>query len=186
MTQLVLIRHSAVVVDAATPPAEWRMSDEGRRRCRALASALRMHELDLLVSSEERKAVETAQDVAKRLRIETRPAPDLDEHRRPFIETPAEFERLMGRFFSEPDARVFGQESAHEALARFSAGIDAVVAAEAGRNVGIVSHGAVIALYAAPMLEIGWGALWQRLASPSFVVLDLEERRVVRIMDELE
>ena len=186
MPQLVLIKHSAVVVDAALPPKEWRLSAEGRRLCRPLAAALRMHDLSLLVSSDETKAVETADLVSRRLRIEARTAPDLDEHRRPFVEHPEEFELRMDQFFAEPSRRVFGEESAEEAMARFSAAIDAVPTADAGRNTGVVAHGTVIALYAAPMLGIGAAALWQRLKSPSFVVIDTEAQRVTRIMDEIE
>ena len=186
MAQLVLIRHSAVIVDAAVPPKEWALSEQGRLLCRPLASALRMHNLGVLVSSEEPKAIETAEIVAKRLRIQARTAPDLDEHRRPFIEQPAEFERLTERFFAEPDERVFGEESATEALARFTAAVHAVLAAEPERTAGIVTHGAVMSLYAAPLLGIGTGALWQRLQAPSFVVVDTEEQRVTRIVDEIE
>jgi broad specificity phosphatase PhoE len=186
VAQLVLIKHTAVVVDAAVPPKEWPISDEGRRLCRPLASALRMHDIGVLVSSEERKAIETAEVLSKRLKVETRKAPDLDEHRRPFVERPAEFERRIQHFFAEHDQRVFGEESADQALDRFTAAIDAVLASEPDRTVGIVAHGTVIALYAAPILGIGTAALWQRMQAPSFIVLDLEERRVLRIMDEIE
>ena len=186
MAQLVLIKHSAVVIDAAVPPKQWPLSDEGRRLCLPLSMALRMHKLGVLISSEEPKAIETAGIVAKRLRIETHTAPDLDEHRRPFVPTPAEFERLMEHFFAESAQRVFGEESADEALARFTAAIDAVIASEPERNVGIVAHGAVIALYAAPRFGVGAGALWQRLQVPSFVVVDTEEKRGLRVVDEVE
>lgn len=145
-----------------------------------------MHALGLLVSSEERKAVETAEELAKRLRIETRTAPGLHEHRRPFVPEPGEFERRMEHFFAEPSQRVFGDESADEALDRFASAVDAVLASEPARNVGIVAHGTVIALYAAPLLGIGAGALWQRLQMPSFVVIDTEEHRATRIVDEVE
>lgn len=186
MPQLVLIKHSAVVVDAEVPPGQWRLSDEGKRLCRPLASALRMHDLGVLVSSEESKAIETAELVSKRLRIESRTASGLEEHRRPFIADPVEFERLMEHFFAEPTERVLGEESADEALERFSNAVDAVLASEPERAVGIVSHGTVISLYAAPMFGVGAGALWQRMQMPSFVVIDTESQRGVRIIDEVE
>jgi broad specificity phosphatase PhoE len=145
-----------------------------------------MHSPALLVSSEEPKAIETAQIVGERLRIETRTAPDLDEHRRPFVDRPEEFERLMQRFFAEPDQRVFGDESANEALARFAAAVDAAVGAQGAGNPAIVAHGTVISLYAAPLFGVGAGALWQRLQMPSFVVVDTEARRGLRIVDEVE
>jgi broad specificity phosphatase PhoE len=186
MAQLVLIKHSAVVVDAATAPKNWQLNDQGRRLCRALASSLRIHELGVLVSSEERKAVETAEIVAKHLAIDARTAPGLDEHRRPFVPAPAEFDRLMELFFAEPHDRAFGEESAEEAFARFAGAIDAVLASEPDRNVGIVAHGTVIALYAAPMFGVGAAALWERLQMPSFVVVDTEARHGLRVVDEVE
>lgn len=186
MADLILIKHSEVVVDSAVPPKEWRLSDAGRRLCRPLADALRMHEPAVIVSSEEPKAVETADLVGQHLRIEARTAADLDEHRRPFVDTPQEFERQIQRFFTEPDERVFGEESAAEALARFTAAVEAVLAAETGRNVAIVTHGTVIALYAAPMFGVGTGALWQRLQMPSFVVVDRAAKRGLRVVDEIE
>jgi broad specificity phosphatase PhoE len=145
-----------------------------------------MHNLDVLVSSEEPKAVETAEMVAKRLRIASQTAPALDEHRRPFVPDPTEFERLMELFFAEPDQRVFGEESADEALARFTAAVQAVLASGPERNAGIVAHGTVIALYAAPMFGVGAGALWQRLQTPSFVVVDTDSERGLRVVDEVE
>ena len=145
-----------------------------------------MHELTRIVSSEERKAVETAEAVAKRLRIDTHVSPNLDEHRRPFVPAPAEFERLMEHFFAEPHDRVFGEESADEALARFTTAVNAVLDSEPERNVGIVTHGTVLALYAAPIFGIGTAALWKRLQMPSFLVIDTESKRSLRIVDEIE
>ncbi len=184
MPQIALIKHSHVTVDAAIPPKHWPLSDEGRSLCRPLADALKMHNLDLLVSSDEPKAIETAQLVAARLRIETQTAPDLDEHRRPFV--PIGFEDTMKRFFAQPTERVFGEESANEARARFAEAINAVLRAQPDRTIGFVAHGTVIALYAAPYFHTGAAALWQRLQHPSFVLVDTDTGAALRIVDEIE
>jgi broad specificity phosphatase PhoE len=184
MPQLVLIKHSKVTQDPAVPPKHWPLSDEGRSLCRPLADALKMHKLDLLISSEEPKAIETTELVAARLRIETETAPDLDEHRRPFVA--AGFEDTMKRFFAQPTDRIFGEESANEARARFAEAINAVLRAHPDRTLGIVTHGTVIALYAAPYFHTGAAALWQRLQHPSFVVIDTDTGAALRIVDEVE
>ena len=184
MPQIALIKHSKVTVDATIPPGQWPLSDEGRVLCRPLADALKMHKLDLLVSSEEPKAIETAELVGARLRIETHTAPNLDEHRRPFV--PAGFEDAMKRFFAQPTERVFGEESANEARARFAEALNAVLRAYPGRTLGIVAHGTVIALYAAPYFHTGAAALWQRLMHPSFVLIDTDTGAGLRIVDEIE
>jgi broad specificity phosphatase PhoE len=146
-----------------------------------------MHKLDLLVSSEEPKAIETAQLIAARLRIETETAPNLDEHRRPYIaEGTDSFEEAMARFFAQPTERVFGDETANEARARFAEAVNAVLRDHAARAVGIVSHGTVIALYAAPYFHTGAAALWKRMQHPSFVVIDTDTGAGLRIVDEIE
>ena len=184
MSQIALIKHSKVTLDPAIPPKQWSLSDDGRALCRSLADALKMHKLDLLVSSEERKAIETAELVAGRLHIETHTAPNLDEHRRPFV--PNGFEDTMDRFFAQPTERVFGEESANEARARFAEAINAVLRAYPGRTLGVVAHGTVIALYAAPHFHTGAAALWQRLQHPSFVLIDTDTGAALRIVDEIE
>jgi broad specificity phosphatase PhoE len=143
-----------------------------------------MHGLDLLVSSEEPKAIETAQLVAARLRIDTATAPDLDEHRRPFLADG--FEVAIERFFAQPGERVFGDETANEARARFAEAVNAVLRDHRDGRIGIVAHGTVIALYAAPYFHTGAAALWKRMQHPSFVVLDTDEGTGLRIVDEVE
>lgn len=185
MAQLTFITHSLVTQDASVAPKEWPLNDEGRAACKQLASALRPLKLNLLISSVEPKAAETAELLAAALHINWQTAPGLDEHRRPYAE-PREFERLMGLFFGEPSQRVFGDESAEEARSRFAAAVDSVVGSNPGASLGIVSHGTVIALYAAPMFGIGAGALWERLRHPAFLVIDYETSTGQRIVDELD
>jgi broad specificity phosphatase PhoE len=183
MTRLALVVHSEVDVDAAVPPKQWRLNDRGRELCEPLAEALEMHRLNILLSSDEPKAVETATLVATRLGIETEVARGLDEHRRPFV--PAGFEAAMGHFFAQPDERVFGEESAAEARDRFRAAVDAALQQHAVDSAGIVAHATVISLYAAPFFHVGPAALWQRLDHPSFVVVDTATNSALRIVDEI-
>jgi broad specificity phosphatase PhoE len=185
MASLILVRHSLVELDPALPPKQWRLTPEGRDLCRALAGALRTFKPQVLVSSDEPKATETAELLAGHLRLAWRGQPDLDEHRRPYA--PAEdFEASMQRFFASPDERVFGDESADEARARFAAALDSVLAQEPDRNVAVVSHATVIALYAAPLFHIGAAALWARLTNPSFVVIDRDTARGAAIIDDID
>jgi broad specificity phosphatase PhoE len=92
----------------------------------------------------------------------------------------------MERFFARPTERIFGDESANEARARFAEAINSVLREYSGRTVGIVAHGTVIALYAAPHFHTGPAALWKRLQHPSFVVIDTDTGTGQRIVDEIE
>ena len=51
MRKLILIKHARPVVDPAVSSEQWRLSDEGRARCRLLADALKPFDFETVVSS---------------------------------------------------------------------------------------------------------------------------------------
>jgi broad specificity phosphatase PhoE len=166
---LILVRHSQVAPDPAVPPKQWRLSQAGRDLCLPLAEALRRHTPEILVSSDEAKAIETASLLGDQLGLSVHIASGLDEHRRPYVAK--DFLDLMRHFFEAPGERVFGEESAAEARDRFTAAVDAAVRAHADSTLAIVTHGTVLALYAAPLFGFEPYVLWTRMSHPSFVVL---------------
>lgn len=185
MAQLILVRHSHVNPNASIPSSDWRLSDEGRERCGPLAELLEPYKLHSLVSSDHRRAVETAALLAERLGVTSRVAADLDEHRRPYLPSQTEFEAAMQRFFASPAQRVFGVESADELAERFKAAAEAAIEAEGSEKAAIVSHGTAIAVYAAPFFGVGAAALWERLDAPAFLVIDTTAGRGERIVDSV-
>jgi broad specificity phosphatase PhoE len=87
---VVLVKHSAPVVERDVAPKRWHLSEEGRRRSVVLAERLRGYDPGVIVSSEEPKAFETAQIAAERLGIGCSTFPGLHEHDRtgaPFLKT---------------------------------------------------------------------------------------------------
>jgi len=189
MSCLILVRHSHVAPESTGPDTDWPLSPQGRDLCAALADALQPYQPHLLVSSTMRRAHETAQLTAARLGIDWRPAEGLEEHRRPYVpggrRPQDDFEATMQRFFATPAERVFGQESADEARQRFTTAVDSILAEEPGRNVAIVSHGTVLALYAAPFFDLQPVDLWRRISWPSFLVIDTATQRGLHITDTL-
>jgi broad specificity phosphatase PhoE len=103
-----------------------------------------------------------------------------DERDAPFFDDEAAFVRAVETFFVRPNERVFGAESAHEALARFSVEVDGLVSTAAG-PVAVVSHGRVISLYIGERAGVNAFGVWRRLALPSFVVFDPELRAIVHL-----
>ena len=102
----------------------------------------------------------------------------------PFIPAQEEFEEAVESFFKEPDELVFGSETANEALARFSAAIDRIVEA-APADAVVVTHGTVMALYAARLGGVTPVGLWRRLGLPSFVVMTLPDRLVQSVVESV-
>lgn len=176
MSHLILIRHSLVDRGALGPDTDWPLSAAGRDLCTPLAETMQPYVPQFIVTSPMRRAAETAELIAAYLGVPWSTASGLEEHRRPFIldglRPEDEFDAIMRSFFASPAERVFGEESAGECRNRFAAAIDAILASEPDRNVAVVTHGTVLALYAAPLFNRQPIDLWRRIGWPSFVVID--------------
>jgi 2,3-bisphosphoglycerate-dependent phosphoglycerate mutase len=173
---LILVKHAQPDMSANVPAARWPLSAAGRAACEGLARALAEWAPETLIASEEPKAAETARLVAARLGVPWRTAPCLHEHDRtgaPFFADEVDFRASVRALFLRPDELVYGRETANEALARFSAALDAALAPYAGRSVAVVAHGTVNALYVARLWSMDGHAgykLWRRLGMPSLIV----------------
>jgi broad specificity phosphatase PhoE len=173
---LILVKHARPETRPEQPATQWTLSIAGQAACAPLAQALAVWKPEALIASAEPKAAETARLTAERLGVPWRTAPGLHEHDRtdtPYLADEADFAALVEALFLRPDERVYGRETAREALKRFSAALDAAVAEYAGRHVAVVAHGTVIALYSAHLWNMDGRAgydLWRRLGPPSLVV----------------
>jgi broad specificity phosphatase PhoE len=171
--RLILIKHSEPSIDQGAPPNSWRLSEEGRRRSTTLAARLRPYGPDVVVTSEEPKAAETARIVADRLGLEFDTHPRLHEHDRtgaPFG-TQEDFERSARAFFENPGKLVWGNETAEQAGRRFSRAMDEILERYPDESVAVVTHGTVITLFVARYAEMEPFEFWKRLGLPSFCVL---------------
>ena len=163
---MLLVRHSAPELDPSVPSEEWRLSEEGRRRCGPLAEQLARHEPRVLLASTEPKARETAELVAPTLGLEVQLSDSLRETARRTVGwlAPEEIDRGIRGLFERPGEVVFGEESAEAALARFEAAL-----AGLSEPAVVVTHGTVLSLYAAPRLGRDEYELWSGLELPDVV-----------------
>jgi broad specificity phosphatase PhoE len=186
MRRLLLIRHAESAVVEGVPPDRWGLTEDGRRRCAALAERLRAHDLrahDLrdLVASREPKAAQTAQLVAERLGVPWSTAEGLHEHERdatPWLGR-ERWEARIAELFRRPDAPVFGRETARAALERFAAAVEPIVAARPAGDLAIVTHGTVLTLFVARHNPIDPFEFWKALAMPDVVELELPGYRLI-------
>lgn len=176
MTRLFLIKHSMPQIDPSRPALEWRLSEDGRNRCAWLAGQLAGQGLDAIVSSHERKAIETATLVGEALNIRPTVQDGLQENDRsafPFIEDKTEWEQRFVEFFESAEEQVIGNESAAAALARFDAAVHTALEGAVG-NVAIVAHGTVISLFVSRYNRVDPFAMWKSLNPlPAFIELDV-------------
>ncbi len=139
-----------------------------------MAEELRSFSPASIWCSREPKAIETAQTIAEMLNAPLQAIDGLEEHHRnsvPFFPTQDEFELAIAQFFRNPDKLVLGEETAHQALHRFTAAINRAIKATTADTTIIVTHGTVMTLYVASVAGVRPICFWRGLETPSFVVL---------------
>jgi broad specificity phosphatase PhoE len=146
MTWCAYLTHPEVVIDPDIPVPEWGLSETGRERAAKAAFLPFAKDIRQVISSTERKALETAQVFAGRMGVFQRALPFLHENDRSatgFL-PPAEFEQTADLFFADPYTSVRGWERAIDAQDRIVNGVKSAL-----RHVGeedpilFVGHGAV-------------------------------------------
>lgn len=178
---LILVKHSVPEIEYDRPANTWKLSEIGRSRAQLLAEQLREFQPEVIVSSDERKAKETAQLVADILQLNTEAIHELHEHDRsnvPFLAA-ERFQALVHEFFQKPDELVFGNETANQAHARFYRAVHSVLNTYRDKTVVIVTHGTVISLFVSRLTGVDGMSLWNELALPSFLAMDLSSSTVI-------
>lgn len=180
MPNLILIRHSAPEIIPGLPAHQWRLSEEGRSRCNLLAAKIRSYSPEVVVSSIEPKAQETAQLVADQLGLNSQTVEGLHEHERNRVKWlgKAQFELEVANFFKYPEQLVMGEETANQAYKRFAAAVASLRENYVGKNIVVVAHGTVITLWVARKVGLDPLPFWQQLGLPALVVLSLPEMKL--------
>ena len=180
---LILVKHSLPEVEKNLPANKWKLSEDGQARAHRLAERLGCFHPDVIISSHEPKAKETAEIVANKLQLDLHIIKDLHEHDRsnlPYL-SQHEFQASIREFFQKPGVLVFGEETANEAHTRFYRAVHSVLKDYANSTVVIVAHGTVISLFVSRLTGISDIMLWNELGLPSFVVLDLQSNTLTTI-----
>jgi 2,3-bisphosphoglycerate-dependent phosphoglycerate mutase len=187
MRKLVLIKHAKPLTEQDVPSHQWRLSEAGRQSCRRLAEIVARHDPAAIVTSEEPKALETGTIIADSLGKPVRTADGLQEHDRsnvPMMDS-REFISTMALFFKDRHRLVLGLETAEESLHRVSRALDQVLGADPRGNVAVVTHGTVLALFAAARGAGDGFHLWRRLGLPSLMVFSVPELEVIEVVERI-
>lgn len=140
----IYLTHPEVDIDAAVPVPDWGLSATGARRVADLVVRLPEHEFQV-VSSAERKALETAWPLAARFRTPVDVRPDLHENDRSATGylPAAEFEAAAAAFFADPGTSFRGWETARDAQARIVSGIFRALSNHVDKPFIFTGHGGV-------------------------------------------
>lgn len=125
----VYLTHPEVAIDPKVPVPDWGLSDIGRQRAAKAASLPWARDIRHVISSRERKAVETAEIFAETLCLTPTPIEAMHENDRSatgFL-PPDEFEKVADAFFSDPDKSIRGWERARDAQRRIVEAVRSVL-----------------------------------------------------------
>ncbi|PZE80644.1 histidine phosphatase family protein [Curtobacterium sp. MCBD17_032] len=145
------VSHPEVIVDPAVRIQDWGLSSVGRARAARIPSLL--PQPLRIVSSSERKALDTAAIIAGRWGTEVEVDEDLGELDRSatgYLE-PSDFEPTVDAFFAEPQRSVRGWERAADAQDRVERAVRRIAAQTPERGIAFIAHGGVGALLLASL-----------------------------------
>lgn len=177
MHRVMLVRHAEPQIEIAQPASEWVLTPRGVASTQRLAGVLKESAPMLVVTSPERKALETGRILAGALDIPIERDERLSEQGAEagqFLTDYAEFRALVRHHFDHPDEVVMRQESSRAAGERFAAAVRDRSAA-AGLPV-IVSHGRIMASWLAAVCGINAWEVWAELRLPDLLEVDLDTR----------
>lgn len=187
MPKLVLIKHSLPEIRPDRPAAEWVLTNEGRKRAAAIARRIAPHEPDVIGGSNEPKAIETAEIIARQLGKPVENFEGIHEQERKSLELlpGGKFESAVAELFARPEELVFGDETATQAHHRFREAVDRCLKAHPDENVALVSHGRVITLFVTGYTRVEPFPFWRGLGLPSFVVMSLPDRKILEVVESV-
>ena len=139
------LTHPQVLIDRTASVRSWSLNSVGRARVQLIENAAWLSGTTEIVSSGERKAVETANIIARKLRIPVEIREEMHENDRSatgFLE-PDEFEAVADQFFSQPMTSIRGWERAIDAQLRIVREVELVLDRNGAGDVLFVGHGAV-------------------------------------------
>ena len=144
-THIRYLTHPQVKIEPAISVPSWGLSEVGRTRTETLATAGWLSGTTQVISSGERKAIETAEIIGGILNvaIEVREAMHENDRSATGFLPSDEFETVATEFFAQPLMSIRGWERAIDAQLRIVREVELVLARDRAGDVLFVGHGAI-------------------------------------------
>jgi broad specificity phosphatase PhoE len=139
------LTHPQVNIDPAVPVPSWGLSEIGRARTETIGGTRQLARTTQIISSGERKAIETAEIIAARLNVavEVRQAMHENDRSATGFLVPDQFQAVADQFFAQPHISVRGWERAIDAQSRIVREVEHVLARDEPGDVLFIGHGGV-------------------------------------------
>jgi broad specificity phosphatase PhoE len=166
----IFLRHGETIKDPNTDVTEWTLTHDALNTLQKHIDNSKFLEVTKVVSSIEPKAITTAKPVANLLGLDIHTVSEFCEilREKKFL-TDEEFLDQKKRELTNLDKIENGEESANDALKRFLSGIEKLESETSGETILVVSHGTVLTLYFAHLLNLlNTGELFSRWQKMGF------------------
>lgn len=187
--KITFIRHSQTQIDPDVPASDWKLSDEGMERAKKLAHHDAIKDIEIFYSSLQIKALTTADLLATPNGIPTKTDNRLTEITSftnryiPDIET---YNRSVKDYYEGRIDRINEGETIQEALDRFNGAIQAIVEANPeAKNIGIISHGNILTLFAAQFKDLNRYDTHKKIRQPDMAVFDWNKKEFIHFFGDL-
>jgi broad specificity phosphatase PhoE len=146
----ILLRHAETVKDPNIDSKNWVLTEDALEKIDKYISGGKFAGITRIISSTENKAVATGKPIAEFLNLPIEQMEEIVEVKREkkFL-TDEEFLVQKQGELEQRDQKINGVESANEAIARFSRGIDKLEKEHTGEKILIITHGTIMTLYLA-------------------------------------
>lgn len=167
---LIFLRHAETEVDMNIKISNWKLTKRGRKDAFDLSELNLFNEIDIIISSNEDKAYQTAQPISEKFNKQIIRDKNLNEINRDhgrFVESKEEYLNNMKFCVENRNQSINNWETGNHALERFSKRIQEIDLKYSYKKILIVAHGGVINLYFAQILgELH--KIYERILTNSF------------------
>jgi len=184
MKYLLLVRHSIPIVSIGSKSTNWPLSATGIEKAHDLAIRISKYNPMLIFTSTERKAIETAKIIAETNQSTIEVNSELNEQKRDNLDVLSNdmFDEGIMKLFNSPKEVAFGMESANQAYERINSAINGIEEGQIEKNICIITHGVVMALYLSQYMNNRPYDIWSNLPMPSCFVLSRNNKEVIEIV----
>lgn len=186
--KIVLIRHSKSLVNPNIPITSWGLSEEGRTLAKKLNSLPQIKTLEVIYSSLQPKALETAALATEDMGIEVKTDNNLTESTsftNKFVSL-KELEENTRKYYAEKTCSINDGETFVEAQARLAKALNDIVKKEQDKEtIGIVSHGNILAGFVSQITQVDPYEIVEKIKQPDVAVFDWDTKQFISGFGEI-
>lgn len=153
--KLIFFRHAETKIDENSVISKWFLTEKGKKKAINTLNSKFFDDVDLIITSDEEKAYQTAYPLSKRLHQEIIRDKNLNEIIRDnggFLKNKDEYTKILKLCVRNRNQSFNNWETANHALTRFLKRIQEINSQYSNKKIMIVAHGVVINLYFAEIL----------------------------------